>query len=74
VRPGLVLALVALLPVAANAAPWLPRPIAVALCSGDGEFHTILIGGAPPGGHGPHEDDLCPKACHSGTSRRRCHH
>lgn len=73
-RPGLVFALVALLPVVANAAPWLPHPITVALCKGDGEFHTILIGGALPGGRGPHEDDLCLKACHSGASRRRCDH
>jgi hypothetical protein len=66
------LALVALLPVAANAAAWPPgNPIVIPLCTGDGVKNAVLLGDAVPRNPSGGDEHQCLKACHSSCSRRR---
>lgn len=66
-----VLALVALIPAALNAAAWAAPTTPVPICSGDGSARSILIAGSAPSR--PRDDDgrHCPKGCHAGPSRKR---
>lgn len=69
-RLALFIALVALLPAAANPALAVPRDggIALALCGGKG---SIRIPASPEPLPGGDDTACCEKACHSSGSRKR---
>jgi hypothetical protein len=69
VRSDLAFALAALVPAAFNPSP-APAAMLVALCTGDGATHAILI---PLPGHplpGAPGQSCCAKGCHAGARRR----
>lgn len=69
-RPSHYIALVALLPAAANPALAVPRDrgIALTMCGGKGPIRTPASPDPLPGGD---DSACCEKACHSSGSRKR---
>lgn len=66
-RCASLFALFALFPMAVNAATPAPhRESTIAICTGDGAARTAPFPASPDGSK--HD---CPKACHSGCSRKR---
>lgn len=67
-----LLALVALVPLAANPSLLVTRSsVSIGLCSGDGRTGAIELPVGPARLPGEEQDQCCGKACHAGRSRKR---
>lgn len=66
-----MLALVALLPAALFVPPAGAATIGMALCTGDGQVHTVRVPVGPEQPPGNEQGPCCAKGCHAGSSRKR---
>ncbi|MFC0590464.1 hypothetical protein ACFFF7_13725 [Novosphingobium aquiterrae] len=69
-KPGKVLALIALLPAALNVTAASAAPM-IALCTGDGQVHLVPLPVGKSRLPGGDDGVCCMKGCHSGTSRKK---